>query len=400
MLLSGLLPAQNTSDVQFKFTFRNKIKIPFDFLSNLIVLPVRINNSDTIRLVLDTGLRNVILTDLDQIDTLLLNYSKQVKISGYGKGEDIDALLSEHNRLEGPGFVSRDEKIIVLLHNNFHLSSKLGKTVHGLIGGNVFSDYVLKIYYDRQYIELVKHDFFYKQTKLSRWSELPIVIEHNKPYVELRTTFGDTIVPLKYLIDTGASDAIWVMDQSHPNLTYDFPYLETYLGRGLNGDVHGKISRIKNIYLDKYVIDKPTASFPDSSSIPNIANRNSHGLLGGKLLKRFNIALDYKNNKMFIRKSKFFDDPFHYNMSGIFLAAPYAGLPVYEITDVAKQSPAEQIGIQKGDQVLKINGISAHRYTLNEIMLMWQRKEGARVRLEIMRNGQHLFFEFYLTDQL
>ena len=62
----------------------NKVTLPFKFISNLIIIPVLINNSDSLYFILDTGLNISILTELSMGDSLSLNYTKQVKLSGQG----------------------------------------------------------------------------------------------------------------------------------------------------------------------------------------------------------------------------------------------------------------------------------------------------------------------------
>ena len=42
-----------------------------------------------------------------------------------------------------------------------------------------------------------------------------------------------------------------------------------------------------------------------------------NGSLGGEVIKRFDWFVDYKNELVYFKPNKYFDDAFNYNMSGI-----------------------------------------------------------------------------------
>ena len=73
------------------FFFENPRKkshtIKFETASNLIIIPVTINESDTLNFILDTGVRYPIITELPFINKLNLNYMMPVQVKGLGEGE-------------------------------------------------------------------------------------------------------------------------------------------------------------------------------------------------------------------------------------------------------------------------------------------------------------------------
>ena len=74
--------------------------------------------------------------------------------------------------------------------------------------------------------------------------------------------------------------------------------------------------------------------------------------------------------------------------------------PIYEIAHVRKNSAAANIGLQKGDILLKVNSSATYKYSLENINSMF-RSEGLKwITLEVERDNQVLKFRFKLDDIL
>ena len=108
------------------FFFSNKrIKIttiPFQLVNNLIVIPLSINNSDTLHFVLDSGLRTALITELTMADTLSLTYARQITIYGLGEGESLEAVVSVGNNVRIGEAIGVNQTLHVLLQNIFNLN--------------------------------------------------------------------------------------------------------------------------------------------------------------------------------------------------------------------------------------------------------------------------------------
>ena len=79
---------------------KKSITINFKSASNLIIIPVTINDSDTLNFILDTGVRFPIITELPFVNKLNLNYMMPVQIKGLGEGEGINRLPFRKQYLE------------------------------------------------------------------------------------------------------------------------------------------------------------------------------------------------------------------------------------------------------------------------------------------------------------
>ena len=73
--------------------------IPFDFVDNLIVVPVKINDNMEVNLILDTGGRSVILFG-DHFDKKLDVMDNEIRLNGYGRNRNKTARLSLNNKVQ------------------------------------------------------------------------------------------------------------------------------------------------------------------------------------------------------------------------------------------------------------------------------------------------------------
>jgi predicted aspartyl protease len=386
---------------QTGFLFNNpkkkSISIKFKTSSNLIIIPVAINNSDTLNFILDTGVRYPIITELPFVNKLNLNYLQPINVKGLGEGEQLTAYKSGNNTINIEGMVAFNQEIHMIINENFQISHILGIPVHGLIGFNLFKDYVVKIDYEQHTINLTKPEYFaYKER--DRDIVLPLTFEQGKPFVTTNiVTDKNEDVQVKLLVDTGASDALWLSTNSDSRISLPENSIETFLGRGLSGDLYGKKGRIGAIWVGPLVLYEPIVAFPDNEMVDQLIGDNDrNGTLGAEILRRFYVTMDYPGKRLILRPNSNLKDEFNYNMSGLEVTNPMPGAPIFLISDIRKNSPAYYAGIQQDDQIIAINNTSNKTLTLNDINLLFQSQEDKRIKMTILRNGEQVKTEFFL----
>lgn len=387
----------NQTGFVFDSPKRKSVTIKFKTSSNLIIIPVAINNSDTLNFILDTGVRYPIITELPFVNKLNLNFLQPINVKGLGEGEQLTAYKSGSNTIKIEGMVAFDQEIHMVINEDFQISNILGIPVHGLIGFNLFKDYVVKIDYAEHKITLTKPEFFaYKER--DRDIVLPLTFEQNKPFVTTSiVTDKNEEVKVKLLVDTGASDALWLSTNSDSRITLPENHIETFLGRGLNGDLYGKKGRIGAIWVGPLVLYEPIVAFPENDLVDQLIGSNDrNGTLGAEILRRFYVTMDYPNKRLILRPNSDLKDNFNYNMSGLEVTNPMPGLPIFLITNIQKNSPAYYAGIQENDQIIALNNTNHKTLTLNDINLIFQSQEDRRIKLTILRNGEQVKTEFFL----
>lgn len=406
-------------------------KVKFQFINNLVIVPIEVNGTP-LSFVLDTGVSTPILFNLTGKDSIQINEVSEIKIQGLGEGEPIEALRSKNNSFKLGAIENASQRLYVVLDKSLNFSPALGIPIHGIIGYDLFRDFVVEMNYSSKFIKFHNSkNYSYKKNRKNK--TLPLTLIQKKAYVDGEVYLKDNeSVPVRMLLDTGSSDAIWLMENE--NIQVPDSFYEDFLGRGLAGKIYGKRTKVKRIKLAEFALENAKAAFPDKesfASIRSLGNRN--GSLGGEVLKRFNIIFDYRNQKITLRKNGNFDSPFQYNFSGIDLQhdgvryvaerlANPSGLvteendtfgnvqilmenttrlslvPEIVVSGIRAGSPAEEAGLLEGDVILAVNGKSIHSYKLQEVLQMLNEKEGKRIRVVIERYDSDLAFTFILKD--
>lgn len=389
-----------SSDTVFFTSKRKKINIPFELVHNLIVIPVRINGSQPLNFILDSGVKNTLITHLYHDDSLDLKDVNKIILSGLGEGHTIEAYESYGNEMFMRGIKGINHQVYVLLEDIFDLSSYMGMPVHGIIGYDIFKNFIVKVDYSNHVLTLYRPDT--KLKKRRKAEEYPLHIEGTKAYVygNVRQHNGDTI-RVKLVIDTGASHSLSLYLPSDERLTLPPKVMKAYLGRGLSGDLHGNIGRVDAFALGKYELEDIPASYPDEESIKlaiNIGGRN--GNLGSDVLSRFTVVFDYPNSKLTLIPNRKFKEPFNYNMAGFEVITPLPGTNYYVISNVIEGSPAKLLGLEPGDQLLDINGQKCAELLLPEVMSILKSRPGRTLRLRLRREKEILNVDLVLQSRI
>lgn len=377
-----------------------RIKIPFELVHNLIIIPVQINDSSPLNFILDTGVRNTLITRLYYSDSLNLNSADKITLRGLGSGHEVEALFSSGNTMRMHGIQGDNHQVYVLMEDVFDLSQRMGMPVHGIIGYDIFKNFIVKINYSSKVLTLYRPDT--KLRKKRKAEEYALHIEENKAYIygDIHQQNGDTL-KVKLVLDTGASHTLSLYLPTNEKLALPPKVLEAYLGRGLAGDIHGKIGRLDAFVLGKYELADLPASYPNEEAIKpalNIANRN--GNLGSDVLKRFTVILDYPHNKLTLIPNSRFKEPFNYNLAGFEITTPLPGTNIYIVSNVIKDSPANKVGLEAGDQILFINGQECKELRLSEILDLIDSRPGRRIRMKLKRNQQVFDVNFVLQSRI
>ena len=384
--------------LDFERPNQKSLSIPFKYVNNLIILPVIINNSDTLNFILDTGITTTMITELAGTDSLVLNFAREIKLQGLGVGEPLNGIHSYGNEIKISSISGQNQDIYLILENAFQLSSRMGIPIHGILGYSVFSNFIISINYDSKRIIFYKPDHFNYKKRHLKYITLPLLINDTKPYIQLNIIDNSgNIYPVKLLIDTGASHAIWLDVNSVPGLKIPEGSKETYLGTGLNGEVFGYLGRMYAVDINNIIIKDVIVSFPDSASISKASGLNQrNGSIGSEIMKRFNLIIDYPNQKISLKPNSYFRSDFIQNLSGMEVTAPFPGIRIYEVEGIRKDSPAARSGLTKGDIIQSINGVKSEDIELSDIYVILQNQPGKKITISFMRNGEFLTTSFRL----
>lgn len=408
MLAMSHLHAQVKNDLHLSPDARGQLKLPFRMAQNLIILPVSLNGSQTLHMVLDSGLSNTIITEMSGIDTLNLNSAREVFLSGLGSGLPGRAFASTGNdlRIRDPDdsrlyMLDTGHDCYILEQDHFSLSKHLGVQVNGLIGADFFRHFVVEIDYHRKMITFHDPETFKEKRKHRKYSRIPVSLTGGKAFVEASLLQHDSRIDLRLLVDTGASLPLWIDPQSDPHIRMPEKTMEALLGQGLNGPINGENGRVPEVQLAGFSFKNPLVAFPDSASVAGLtATGNRNGSVGNEILRRFHVVLDFQGNSVWLKPNSDFRDPFSYNKSGLEVEKPFLELPLFTVYDIAPDSPADLAGLQVNDQITMINGRLTKHLNLDDILSVLHGHHGNTVRIRYNRDGVAFRARLQLSDQL
>jgi hypothetical protein len=395
------LPAQNLGFALADG--KTRVQFPIQIVNNLVVLPVIINGQLPLKFILDTGVRTTILTEKAYTDILNLSYSRHYVISGPGGEKVIDAYITNNVTLDiPPGVHGEGHAMLVLEKDYLELRNFLGTDVHGVLGYEIFSRFVVEIDYEGKSLTLSLPQRF---RKTRRYQSIPMKIEDTKPYLRTTVQLNDsTRITGKFLIDTGASHGLYLDKDSNDSIQLPVNRIHSVIGRGLGGAITGEIGRIKSIQLGEFDIHNLIANFPDANSYYDTlkANRDifRNGSIGGELLSRFHVVFNFPQEQILLKKNKQFKKEFYYNMSGLTIRAKGSQLKRFEVDEVRANSTAALADIQAGDILVSIQGFKAADLTLAEINSLFSSKPGKKIKMEIYRAGISVKREFRLESPI
>ncbi|MGB6268126.1 MAG: aspartyl protease family protein [Olleya sp.] len=412
-------------------------KIRFELVNNVIIIPVEVNGIN-LKFLLDTGVsKPIVFNFLKTSDSLKVLNAEKIQLKGLGDGDAIDALRSSHNTFRVGNAVNKDQTFFAIFDPTVNFAPKLGVALDGIIGYDLFKDFIIEINYSNKFL-ILHNPEQYSYKKCKKCEVFGLEFKNNKPYFDVQVKIDENNIPVKLLIDSGSSDALWLFEDKSKALKLSKNYFYDFLGSGLSGDVFGKRTKIDKLKLKKFVLEDTKAAFPDTITIASVKKfKDRDGTLGGEVLKRFNCIIDYTNSKLTLKPNSYFNRKFSYNKSGLEIehdgirvvmeidvtknravilqdknsselevksvltnSYRYVIKPSYVIYNVIKNSPAEIGGLQKGDIVVEINGKGTHDMPLSDLVGYFYQKEGTKIKLKVDRLGIYRDFEFRLESPI
>lgn len=412
-------------------------KIPFQLINNVIIIPVQINGIER-SFLLDTGVSRPILFDfIKGSDSIPILNSKKIFLKGLGDDGLVEALKSSHNTFKVGNAVNKDQTFYIVFDSSIDFAPKLGVPIHGILGFDFFKDLIVEINYSRKHLKISSPER-YKNKKCRRCETFAIQFYNDKPYIEVSVTVNNKSIPVKLLVDSGSSDALWLFENESTGLYVNAYYFKDILGYGLSGSIHGKRSKIDAITFKKFVVNKPKAAFPDLEVIKDLVKiEGRKGSIGGELLKRFNCVINYGEKQLTLKPNSNFNAPFSYNKSGITVEnsglrlitetnskLQYGGNSIsgnknslkvravyvnedkmvlkkaFTVSQIREESPAYRAGLKIGDVIITLNGIDTKKYSLQEVMGKFYEDEGKKTVLEVDRMGRLFTVIFKLESPL
>jgi len=375
-----------------------KIRIPFEYENNFIVVRVYFNNFLPLKFIFDTGAEHTLLTKREITDLMDIKYRRKFPIRGADMSTVMYAFLATGITLRLNDFVAVNRPILVLEKDIFGFEEFSGINVQGIIGADLFRRYIVKIDYRRQFITLYDPERFAPPKK---YHEVSIEIFNGKPYLfaDVRL-LNDVQLKSKLLLDTGAGLALLLYTNSDKRLDMPEKVIRSKIGVGLGGNLEGFLGRVDQVTIKEFEFSNVVTNYQETMpTTDSIYLNQRNGILGNLILDRFTVIIDYVHNKLYLKPHRRrIKQKFQYDRSGIIAVNTGEFKDQITVFYVIPNSPADRAGVESGDEIVRINGVSSANYTLDRFNRKMSRKPGKKIRLRLSRDSETLEVRFQLED--
>jgi hypothetical protein len=374
------------------------VELPFEYVNDFIILTVYFNEILPLKFIFDTGAEYTLITKKEITDLLQVDYRKKYPLLGADLTTELYAYLATGVRLRVADFAAINRSILVLEEDYFQFEEFAGINIQGIIGSDLFRRFVVQIDYRRQKIILIDPSKF--EPPGSKYKKLDIEIYRHKPYIYAQTQMqNDSSFTAKLLLDSGASLPLLLYTDTNEAISIPPKVIRSNIAMGLGGFIEGYLGRIQEIQIDEFVLNDVVTNFQDLMvDVDSLKLNDRNGIIGNRILNRFTVIIDYIREDVYLKPRSKFNRKFKYDRSGMTIITSGKDLNVYSVTRVIPDSPADEAGVEPGDEIRAVNGWPALFLTLDGINRRMRKKVGKKIRLILRRDDEKMKVNFRLRD--
>lgn len=362
--------------------------VPFRLANNHIYAQVSLNGRP-FEFLFDSGGQNVITPQTART----LHLSVTGSLEGGGAGENHVAFgLTKIDRIGiGAAFVKSQVFPVVALDE---MTKVEGVTQHGIIGYETFRRFVTRIDYGARTITLIDPHRFDPATA---GVAVPFRIDGTNIIVAARIDGQDG----GFILDTGSRGSVTLATAFAKAHGFDpdrVAGVRGVTGWGFGGVSRGVALRPASFSIGPFVLQRPVVDLSTDTG-GAFADPSIAGNIGGGVLKRFVVTLDYDHATLYLKPVRGpIADLDTFDRAGLWINRSPAG---YKVVEAIAGAPAAEAGLQAGDDIIAVNGISARRLSLDATRrLLRTRPPGAVVVLQVRRNNHLKIVRIRLRDLL
>lgn len=276
---------------------QNMVKeIPFRLTKyNNILVPVIINQKDTVQLMLHTG--------SDYITIIEDSYKKKKSIS-------ISDTLNNVTSWVGYSDMKMSQNNVIKFGNEgfskipIFIDKQSGHESDGKIGLKFFEGKYLEINFDVN--KLFVYDI--APSKLKKYTKLNSRYSQETLYIKAFPFIDKKPVETEFMIHTGFSGALMISD----DFAKEYKLLEKFeiIGDSKLSDAAGNVILSKKSILPNFELANQTFKNVPMSFFDSTIKIQHKNIMGGDLIKRFNLILNSEKDILYVKKSKYYKDEY------------------------------------------------------------------------------------------
>ena len=374
--------AETLNQVSSSFTSGDSARaIPLEIDNNILFLRVSVNGSRPLRFIFDTG-ASVSVVNSELLKELKLKVEGQA--SGTATGGNIQVGLVNGVSLSVAGAEVRNQILATLA---------LDKTpcveFDGVIGYDFINQFIVEIDYPNSLINLYNpRTYVYP----GPGKVVPLLIAGRRTPLAVTNILleGGRSVVSQLEVDTGGDSAFVIKSpfvKKH-GLTRSLSTSIKGSGVGAGGEQKRLVGRVERVQLGPFTLDKPVVNLEEEKEESG-DGEDGDGIVGGEVLRRFKVILDYSHQRMMLEPNAGFKDPYEVAMSGIGFGSNEEDCKDRKVQEVEPNSPASAAGLQVGDIITAIDDKGINDIPSNDFEQLWK-QNGKEIRLTIKRGTEIL----------
>lgn len=360
------------ASAQFHFG-GNVAEIPARFVDYLVFLPAGVNQSQPSLFQLDTS---AVASTIDSVRAAELGIAASQSPVLNMSGVDFSlASLTESSKKD--------------------FGTQVGRAYEGTLGKDFLDDTVVEINYARQTVRLYD-PATYKYS--GKGKSLHLAFIAGLPVVHARLVMTETKAAEGDFVLNTALDASVVVARKFSEGHKLSPHGKTVHSVDFLPNDGAVLARAREFDVASFPVAEPIVVFSHGGSL---ADTDGHlaGEIGGGLLRRFIVTLDYPHQQVYFDASSDIRADEVEDMSGIVISAGGPDLKRFEVTQVWPGTPGADAKIQKGDVIAGINDEAAADMSLAEIRRLF-RQPAIKYKLLLQRGTQTVTVNLQMRRQL
>ncbi len=375
------MPTQYAPDYSFAGN-ASSVTVPIQYLQDHIYIPLKINGHDETAMF-DTGGSFIVSTEA--ASTLGLKARGAFEVGGNGSSS-VNGGMARADTVQIGGMTLKKPVFTTIPYFD-------GEGGEPVAGAELLDRFVIAINYDDDTMTLTRPEAFH-------YSGTGIVVPFKYHDGHMPVVAGSVDgIPGTFTIDTGDNLALTLngpFNQKNDLVGKYKPKFAAISGYGIGGADPAYVVRTKTLTLGGVSVHDRVTYLRGGKSGAG-ADRFVSGNVGNGVLHEFNLIFDYPREQIIFEPNKHSGDPDVYLRTGIVFDINTA-LPT--ISDVVPGSPAADAGLNVGDTVLSINGISVQNSAFSSIFQTFNFKPaGSGVSMQVMLpSGQTKSVTMVLRD--
>jgi hypothetical protein len=370
---------KTTQEIKEPFIQLPENAIPFIF-DNYIFIKMRINDSIIGNFIFDSGSDQLYLdSSFVSRNNIPVNRKRKKKIRGVGANTPRVPIVSN---------LKMSLDTLMHIYNDVPVTDIRGisnKKIDGIFGTDFFQEYALKINFDSCFFQIIKPS---ELIVSEEYDTVNFDMVENKVFIWCKVLTVDTVnIEGWTMLDLGSGHALTltsvIADEYNLNKIIKNKYSYPQKNAGYGGGSHSYYFRAKNIRIGDYTLNKPVINYSTDKK-GALSFWGMLGLLGTKIMHRFDLILDFPNEKLYLKQNSQFNNPYYSNSTGFY--GKLYNDEWFIVENVIANSPAQKAGIISGDTISHLNGLKISSYSRPERQKLFQ-QDTIEVEIILKRNN-------------